>query len=137
MRWLILLAAMVLLCVACQKSDLDQKIIGVWENAGTPASMALPESVRRSASWSATIRFEPDGTIEWRVDNGSGGSDFWTGTYKVVGYSLSVEVTGLGGKQLPPDDRLKYTVRQQSTGSIRLPLPQDWTGPSVDYFPKD
>jgi len=99
--------------------------------------LSLPESARRSATWSATIRFKPDNTFEWRVDTGSGGSDLWTGTYEVVGYSFSIHVTGLDGKVLKPDEQLKYTVRQQATGSIRLPLPQDWTGPSVDYFPKD
>lgn len=137
MRWSILSAAIALLCVACHNPDLDQKIAGEWESAGTPASMALPENVRRSASWSAAIEFEPDNTFAWRVDNGTGGNDLWTGSYSVVGYSFSIHVTGLNGKELRPDEQLKYTVRQQATGSIRLPLPQDWTGPSVDYFPKD
>jgi len=137
MRWSILSLAIAFICVACQNADLDEKIVGEWESAGTPASMALPESVRRSASWSATIKFNPDNTFAWKVDNGAGGSDLWTGTYRVVGYSFSIHVTGLDGKDLKPGEQLKYTVRQQATGAIRLPLPQDWTGPSVDYFRKD
>jgi hypothetical protein len=137
MRSLLVAAAVFLVVVGCQKSDLDKKIVGVWENAGTPSSMALPESVRLSASWSATIEFKPDGTFDWQVDNGAGGSDRWTGNYEVVGYSVSIELAGVDGRSLTPADKLKYTVRQQDTGSIRLPLPQDWTGPSVDYFPRN
>jgi hypothetical protein len=136
MRWPILVAAAVLFCVACNKSNLDEEIIGVWENAGTPASMALPESARRSASWSAKLRFDRNNKFEWQVDNGVGGSDVWSGSYGVVGFSVSIEITKVNGKELQAAERLEYTVRQQSTGSIRLPLPQDWTGPSVDYFPE-
>ncbi|MDQ2986973.1 MAG: hypothetical protein M3R13_09695 [Armatimonadota bacterium] len=134
MSRLILVTVTLCCVVSCNSPDFDQEIVGLWENAGTPSSTSLPEAARRSASWTATIEFKPDGSLEWNVDNGAGSSDRFTGEYSVVGYSLSIEVTSKNGLPLAGGDSMKYTVRQQSTGSIRLPLPQDWTGPSVDYF---
>lgn len=134
----LIIVTVALLCVAsCNSPDFDREIVGTWENAGTPSSTSLPEAARRAAGWTATIEFKPEGTFEWNVDNGAGSSDRFTGKYSVVGYSLSIEVNSKNARPLEGGRALKYTVRQQSTGSIRLPLPQDWTGPSVDYFHKN
>ena len=134
--WKHFAVATVIVAAGCNHATLDRDIIGVWESAGTPNSSALPESMRKSSEWSAEIAFGADGRFKWELDAADGGRIRLGGTYKVVGYSLDVVVTDAEGKALPTDDRLSYTVRQQSTGAIRLPLPQDWTGPSVDYFKK-
>jgi hypothetical protein len=120
--------------IGCSRSNFDKDIVGTWRSSGVPASTALPEELRRSADWDATLEFKPDGSFAWELDAPKGGSELWGGTYSVVGYSLEIEVTERDAKPLPSDKRLSYRVRQQATGAIRLPLPQDWAGPSVDYF---
>jgi hypothetical protein len=130
-------AALTLFAVGCNHATFDQDIIGEWENAGAPSSTGLPETVRMSPDWSATIDFKDDGTFAWRLDSAEGGQDVYGGVYKVVGYSLEITVTSMDGTPLPSDRWLEYTVRQQSTGAIQFPLPQDWTGPTVDYFRKN
>ena len=127
---------LVVLSAACNKSNFDKEIVGVWVSEGAPTSSSLPEKLRNSASWKATLEFKPDRTFNWSLDNASGGQDKYAGNYSVVGFSLEIEITEFDGKELTAEDRLSYRVRQQATGSIRLPLPQDWTGPSVDYFPR-
>ena len=134
--WKHLAVAMILFAAGCDHATLDRDIVGSWESAGTPSSSALPETLRKTSDWSAEITFTDDGRFKWELDNEAGARDRFAGTYKVVGYSLDVVVTEAEGKELPPAERLSYTVRQQATGAIRLPLPQDWTGPSVDYFKK-
>lgn len=130
-----LTAAIVVFAAGCNHATLDEDIVGQWESSGTPASTALPDALRNSANWSAVIDFRADGTLDWALDNDVGGQDRYTGKYMVVGYSLEIDLLEREGLRLVPP--LKYTVRQQSTGAIRLPLPQDWTGPSVDYFKGD
>jgi hypothetical protein len=134
--WRPLAVAGIVLAAGCNHATFDQEIVGVWESAGTPSSSALPESLRKSPDWGAQISFADDGTFKWQIDNEEGTGDEYAGVYKVVGYSLDLEITQADGKQVPPTERLAYTVRQQSTGAIQLPLPQDWTGPTVDYFKK-
>ena len=135
--WRPLAVAGIVLAAGCNHASFDRDIVGQWESAGTPASSALPESLRKSPDWGAKITFRADGTFEWQIENQEGASDDYGGTYKVVGYSLDIEVTTAEGEQVPTAERLSYTVRKQSTGAIQLPLPQDWTGPTVDYFKKD
>lgn len=132
-----LFLVIVFVLAGCHKPDLYKEIVGTWESAGAPASTALPDKARLSGTWSASLDFKSGGRFTWKIDRGDGKSDEWAGTYQVDGYSLSIRLTSLDGKTLDPGDQLTYTLRQQSTGSIRLPLPQDWTGPSVDYFRKD
>lgn len=134
--WRPLAAALLVFAVGCNHATFDEDIIGSWESAGTPSSSALPESLRKSPDWSADLEFRPDGTFSWEIDNAQGSRDLYEGTYKVVGYSLEIALTNANGTAVPKPQQLTYTVRQQSTGAIRLPLPQDWTGPSVDYFKK-
>jgi|SRR5687767_12473777 len=132
-----LTVAILVFAAGCNHATFDKDIVGAWESAGTPSSSALPESLRNSPSWSAQILFKDDGTFEWELDAEEDLKDRYRGTFEVVGYSLEILVTHSDGAALSDKDQLRYTVRQQSTGSIRLPLPQDWTGPSVDYFKKN
>ena len=130
-------AVMFVTAAGCNHSTFDRDIVGVWENAGTPSSASLPESLRNSADWTSEIEFLADGTFRWSLENETGGKDRYAGSYKVLGYSLDLTIIEADGKRLADIDQMSYTVRQQSSGAIRLPLPQDWTGPSVDYFKKD
>ena len=132
-----LLAFILVLGIACNRPTLERDIVGVWISEGVPTSAALPEKLRSSADWEASLEFRPDGSFTWNLDNAEGGEDRFTGLYSVVGYSLEIELTSANGRELSGRDRLQYRVRQQGTGSIRLPLPQDWTGPSVDYYRKN
>jgi hypothetical protein len=131
-----LVVASVIFAAGCNHVTFEKDIVGPWESVGTPSSSALPEKLRMSPDWSATITFGRDGMFQWELDNAEGARDSYSGSYKVVGYSLSMTVTAIDGKPVPSDRWLEYTLRQQSTGAIQLPLPQDWTGPTVDYFKK-
>jgi hypothetical protein len=132
---LLVLTASCLALLSCKRSNFDQEIIGVWENSGIPASTAISDEIRRDGAWSSEIKFNEDGSFEWVIDEASK-KTIWAGVYNVEAFALEIEVTKMNGANLPAGKRLRYAVRQQGTGSIRLPLPQDWTGPSVDYFPK-
>jgi hypothetical protein len=130
-------ALIALFCMAgCHRPQFAKQIVGTWESAGTPSSTAIPEEVRNSGGWSAEIQFRQDGLFTWTINESPKPQNVWEGTYTVEAYALEIHVSKLNGVELPEKERLRYAVRQQGAGSIRLPLPQDWTGPSVDYFPK-
>ncbi|MBA3727036.1 MAG: hypothetical protein H0W86_11460 [Armatimonadetes bacterium] len=125
-----IVAVLLSVCIACNKHTLDRDIIGIWENTAAPTSPAVELSVRQSNRWQSRINFEPEGSLTWTIVDGSQSAETWSGNYEVDGPSVTLVLSKKN--EVPLEEQKEYTIRVREQ-TLSLPIPNDWTGPTVEY----